>query len=212
MEDDGEETKAYTIDNFPIIEQLPELPTGCEITALTMVLNYYGFSADKVQMATEYLPVLDSAETYVGSDDRTYGNDLNQYFIGDPTTENGFVCGTGAIVSAANGFLSEQGSYIYAEDKTGISLEELYQLINENTPVVVWCTIGMGDRWETEGWYTEAGDYVEWSMNDHGAVLVGYDSEEVVIADPLAGLMRYSRQQFESVFEARGNKCVVLIS
>ena len=31
------------IDNFPIIFQMPQLPTGCEITAATMVLNYYGF-------------------------------------------------------------------------------------------------------------------------------------------------------------------------
>lgn len=35
---------AYTIKNFEIIGQLPELPTGCEITALTMVLNYYGLN------------------------------------------------------------------------------------------------------------------------------------------------------------------------
>lgn len=35
---------SYTIKNFEIIGQLPELPTGCEITALTMVLNYYGLT------------------------------------------------------------------------------------------------------------------------------------------------------------------------
>lgn len=35
---------SYTIKNFEIIGQLPELPTGCEITALTMVLNYYGLN------------------------------------------------------------------------------------------------------------------------------------------------------------------------
>ena len=206
-----EKKKTYTISDFPIIEQMPELPTGCEITALTMVLNYYGYSVDKMQMATEYLPVLASSGKYVGSDNRTYGNDMNQYFIGDPTTENGIICGTKAIVTAANDFLTEQGSSLYAVDKTGISIEELYQLTSENIPVVVWCTIGMENRRETQGWYTENGDYVEWSSNDHGAVLIGYDSEQVVIADPLAGLMKYNRQQFESVFESRGNKCVVLI-
>ena len=46
----------HQINSFDIIFQMPELPTGCEITALTMVLNYYGMEADKVEMATKYLP------------------------------------------------------------------------------------------------------------------------------------------------------------
>ena len=42
--------KAY-IDNFPCLNQLPELPTGCEVTSLTMVLNYLGYDADKTDIA-----------------------------------------------------------------------------------------------------------------------------------------------------------------
>ena len=42
--------------DFEIIEQYPELPTGCEITAMTMVLNYYGYNVDKVTMALDYMP------------------------------------------------------------------------------------------------------------------------------------------------------------
>ena len=61
-----------------------------------MVLNYYGMEADKVEMATKYLPTQE-LNLYYGSDGRLYGNDLNQYFIGNPTTENGYVCGTGAV-------------------------------------------------------------------------------------------------------------------
>ena len=43
-----------------------------EITAMTMVLNYYGYPADKVEMATEYLPVV-SANLYYGDDGPLYG-------------------------------------------------------------------------------------------------------------------------------------------
>ena len=60
--------KSYIIQGFPIINQMPELPTGCEITAMTMALNYYGYQADKVEMATQYLPVLYEAEIYTGED------------------------------------------------------------------------------------------------------------------------------------------------
>ena len=37
------------------IMQLPELPTGCEVTALTMVLNFFGHDADKLEIAQDYL-------------------------------------------------------------------------------------------------------------------------------------------------------------
>lgn len=59
-------SESYVIQDFPIIYQMPELPTGCEITAMTMVLNYYGYSVDKVQMATQYLPTLPSAGAFLG--------------------------------------------------------------------------------------------------------------------------------------------------
>lgn len=53
-----EEPDGYEIEDFPILWQMPELPTGCEITALTMTLQYYGFDVDKVTMAEEYLPTV----------------------------------------------------------------------------------------------------------------------------------------------------------
>lgn len=199
----------HQINSFDIIFQMPELPTGCEITALTMVLNYYGMEADKVEMATKYLPTQE-LNLYYGSDGRLYGNDLNQYFIGDPTTENGYVCGTGAIVTAANVYLQDQGSDLTAMDYTGADVDMLYQLVSQDIPVVVWVTIYMEERNKTEGWYTQTGEYVEWSTNDHGAVLIGYTQDTVTIADPISGKMEYSREDFERVFASRGNQCVVL--
>lgn len=200
---------AYTIEDFPIILQMPELPTGCEITALTMVLRYYGYDADKTVMASEYLPTMD-AGCYYGADGRLYGNDLRQYFIGNPFTEDGIVCGTGAIVTAANNFLGDQGSSLQAVDITGTAPEDLYSLVSMDIPIVVWVTIEMVDREVDGGWYTEDGTYVEWSTSDHGAVLIGYSEDTVVIADPISGEIEYSRGQFESVFESRSRQCVML--
>ena len=61
----------------------------------------------------------------------------------------------------------------------------------------------MTDRGETEGWYTQSGEYVDWSIYDHGAVL---------IADPISGKVEYSREDFERVFASRGNQCDILQS
>lgn len=199
----------YVIPEFPLTFQNPELPTGCEITAMTMVLNYYGYEVDKMTMATRYLPCA-LPEFYYGSDGRLYGIDLNNYFIGDPASATGYICGTGAVLTAANTYLEENGSSLLALDISGTQPEELYRMVSENVPVVVWVTIGMEDRREAEGWYTESGEYVDWSTNDHGSVLIGYSESTVTIADPISGLMEYSREAFEQVFASRGNQCVIL--
>lgn len=197
------------IEDFGLILQMPELPTGCEITALTMVLNYYGYAADKTVMASKYLPIR-AAGLHYGADGMLYGNDMDEYFIGDPATENGYICGTGAIMAAADRYLSDCGSPLRTEDLTGTDAEELYCLVSEGTPVMVWVTIGMENRREIRGWYTEDGRFMDWSTNDHGAVLIGYSAGTVTIADPISGICEYSREQFEKVFASRGNQCVIL--
>ena len=195
--------------DFDIIEQYPELPTGCEITAMTMVLNYYGYQVDKVTMALDYMPKV-KAEFYRSEDGRLMGPDLENYFVGDPTEDSGYICGTGAIVTAANSFLSDVGSNLTAVAMKNAQPDELYDLIDQGTPVVIWCTINMEDRAETDGWYREDGTYMEWSTNDHGAVLIGYDEDTVTVADPIYSRITVSRDQFEKIFAERGGQCVIL--
>ena len=195
--------------DFEIIEQYPELPTGCEITAMTMVLNYYGYNVDKVTMALDYMPKV-QAEFYRSEDGRLMGPDLENYFVGDPTEDSGYICGTGAIVTAANAYLSDVGSSLTAMAMKNAQPEELYDLIDQGTPVVIWCTINMEDRAETDGWYREDGTYMEWSTNDHGAVLIGYDEDTVMVADPIYSRITVSRAQFEKIFAERGGQCVIL--
>ncbi|MCD8131261.1 MAG: C39 family peptidase [Lachnospiraceae bacterium] len=198
----------HLIGDFEIILQNPELPTGCEITALTMALCYYGFDADKITMASEYLPTAE-AIFYYGSDGLKYGPDLNEYFVGDPFS-SGYICGTPAIVTAADAYLEDMGSDMRANDLTGISFDDLYFIVSQDVPVVVWVTIDMETRLTPEGWYTGEGEWVEWSSNDHGAVLIGYTEDTVTVADPISGLAEYDRDAFESVFSSRGNQCVIL--
>ena len=195
--------------DFDIIEQYPELPTGCEITALTMVLNYYGYQVNKVTMALDYMPKV-QAEFYRSEDGRLMGPDLENFFVGDPTEETGYICGTGAIVTAANRYLADVGSDLTAAAMKNVQPEKLYDLIDQGTPVVIWCTINMEDRAETDGWYREDGTYMEWSTNDHGAVLIGYDEDTVTVADPIYSRITVSRDQFEKIFAERGGQCMIL--
>lgn len=197
------------IQNFDIIYQEPELPTGCEITALTMALSYSGCNVDKYTMATEYLPCTPYDFEY-GEDGNMYGSSPEQYFIGDPTSVYGYVCGTTPIVTAANSYLQSAGSKLRAVDITGSSPGELYELVDKGYPIVVWVTIGMVERTDIESWTAPDGKQYDWCMDDHAADLIGYSADTVTIADPINGLVVYSKEAFESVFKSRNNKCVVL--
>ena len=199
---------SYTIKNFEIIGQLPELPTGCEITALTMVLNYYGLNPDKLELATEYLPKTEYSTYY--KDGKLIGPDSDNYFLGDPTSVYGYICGTGAIITAANSFISDKNAKYIAKDLSGCDFSELYKYVSQDKPIIVWTTIEMEDRWETEDWYTESGKHLDWSQNDHCSVLIGYTEKTVKIADPILGDVEYSKTQFEKVLTSRGKKAVAL--
>jgi len=54
------------------ILQKPELPTGCEATALAIVLNFLGFDADKCEIVDHYMPK--TTKLY----------SMNTHFIGNP--------------------------------------------------------------------------------------------------------------------------------
>ena len=190
---------SHTIKDFEVIDQLPEL---------TMVLNYYGLNPDKVELATEYLPTTEYSTYY--ENNKLMGPDSDNYFLGDPTSVYGYVCGTGAIVTAANKFLSDKNAKYVAKDLSGCDFSELYKYVSQDKPIVVWTTIEMADRWETEDWYTESGKHLEWSQNDHCSVLMGYTEKTVKIADPILGDVEYSKTQFEKVLASRGNKAVAL--
>ncbi len=199
----------HLIENFEVILQNPELPTGCESVALTMLIHYYGIYTDKVLMAESFLPRQEADFTY-DENGRKIGPDMENYFVGDPQTAEGYICGVPAILTEADDWLSYVGETLNAVDQTGISWDELYGYVCRDTPVMVWVTINMEDRRETNGWYTEAGEWMEYARNDHAAVLIGYTADTVIIADPISGLVEYSREQFEKVFESRGRKCVIL--
>jgi uncharacterized protein YvpB len=206
---ESQKSDSHIIEDFECIYQMPELPTGCEITAMAMVLNYYGYNIDKTELALNYMPTIMYSEYYNDEnvEDKT---NLNNYFIGDPTTSSGYVAGTGAITIAANNYLSEVESVYTAKDITGYTEEELYKFIEDDIPVVVWVTIGMEERPETEFYYVDDENYIEWTTEDHGAVLIGYTEDTVTIADPISGIVEYDKEIFENIYNERGC-CAVMI-
>ncbi|WP_203650100.1 C39 family peptidase [Secundilactobacillus yichangensis] len=112
----------------PLIPQRPELPTGCEITAVTMMLQYAGAQVNKVQLAKE-MPY-DTA-------------DCNKGFVGDPFTENGNSIYPPALMDLITKYAG------HGTDLTGADLSTLKAQIDLDHPVVVW--VG-----EFDGFHTHA--------------------------------------------------------
>ena len=113
------------------------MPNGCEATALTMLLQYYGFAADKLSVAYDYIPRSDFTYTWFS----TYGPDPASAYAGDPALF-GFYCRAPAVAEGANRYLAEQDSTLRAVDISGADGYVLRRSIAQGRPVVVWATIG----------------------------------------------------------------------
>ena len=76
---EGEKTKVKKKRAVTCILQNPELPTGCEATAGTMLLKAYGYETDKMDVAgaMKCLPLIER-------DGRLYGGHPDEVFVGDP--------------------------------------------------------------------------------------------------------------------------------
>ena len=191
----------YAIDGFKAILQKPELPTGCEVTALCEVLNYLGFKIDKVELADEFMPIdLNGIVT------------MNNAYIGDPKSEEGFGCNSPVIVQTANDYFQSVDSPCYAVDLTGTELKNLFFQVAEGRPVIAWSTINLITCYPYLRWTTWEGEEMWFNDLQHCVVIYGFDLEENTVhtADPLVGNVKYDIDRFEAIYELMGKQAVVI--
>lgn len=197
--------QSYKLDVNCILQNAsPSLPTGCEATALTIALNYYGFGADKYDIAMNYLPRMN----FTGS----YGADFQYVFPGNPTTSSGYGCYAPTIVATANAYFTAIKNASYAENITGTEFTDLYEYIAQGTPIVFWGTMGMVAPYYTSSWTTPDGKTVTWKASEHCLVLVGYDKSAgtVLVADPLRGTVTYDANLVRQRYNDMGKNAVII--
>lgn len=181
--------------------QEPELPTGCEITSLTMLLNYLGFDAEKTDLSDNYL-----------EKDYEATKSIDEAFLGDPRWDGGYGCNAPVIVKAAEKYLKDQKSSLKVENITGTDFEDLYKYIADDTPVIVWASINLMEVDKYFCYKDEKGEDVYWYNNEHCMVLCGYDKERnlVTAADPLSGLMLYDADRFKYIYEEMNKQSIII--
>ena len=193
------------------ILQLPELPTGCEITALTILLRYCGFDAEKTDLARNYLPQSWGNPRY--EDGKTYKDSFFDYFIGDPFS-TGYGCFSYAIEKAANAYISDHGGGFTVKNISGSHPDVLYDYLAAGTPVLCWATDGMIEPEYYETWYDNAtGEQLDWYLNEHCFVLAGFNisGDLVTLNDPMKGIIDYNINKFETRYDQMHRQAIVIL-
>lgn len=174
----------YKIEDFKWLNQNPELPTGCEITSLTSVLNYYGINVKKETMADDYL--------------KKGNGSYYKMFLGNPRDAGSFGCMAQPIVDAANLYFKKNNVSMKASNVSGVSFEKILEYVSQGVPMIVWNTMGMAPAYESKTLTLDGREYT-WIAPEHCVVVVGYDldNNEVYVADPMTGMVTRNLKIFE---------------
>lgn len=165
--------------------QMPELPTGCEATALGTLLRMNGVNVTKFDVA-DAMPKSD-------------GSDFVYSFWGNPySATDGWACMAPCSVITANKFLKNSNKV--AVEYTGTDLTDL------KFPSAVWITMYLNDpqpsNYESNGYRL--------FRNPHCVVVTKIELDSVYVIDPLVGEVVYPLERFNIVYKELGCQAVCI--
>ncbi|RST76467.1 hypothetical protein D4T97_006815 [Siminovitchia acidinfaciens] len=169
--------------DLPVIEQLPELPRGCEVTSLAMLLESAGTSVDKMTLAKE---VKRDPAPYTVKNGKVYFGNPHKGFVGDmyDFSKPGLGVYHEPIMELGENHLPGKMVNI-----TGESFEELKIPLSDGRPV--WVIINAEYRELPDSyfevWETKTGP-VKITKKEHSVLITGYDQKYIYFNDPLTGM------------------------
>ena len=186
--------------DFPLINQYPNYPTGCESVALTMLLQYYGVSV------TPYMVIarLKKGSVPYWDNGVLYGGNPEVEFVGNPYSSASYGVYENPIAEVANSFKS--GINI----RNNFSFDEVIKLVKGGTLVMVWTSMGLSLPYISASWiYKPTMETISWKANEHAVVMIDANDSTVIIADPIGGKLKtYSRSTFENRYNYYGKKAL----
>ncbi|QHS21715.1 SH3 domain-containing protein [Virgibacillus sp. MSP4-1] len=189
----------------PLVSQMPELPRGCEVTTLSMMLAHAGVHVDKMTLAEE-----------VRKDPTPFSRKNGQVHFGHPN--NGFVGNMYTFDKPGLGVfhdpIADLGEkYLPGRivDLTGSSFDRVLSQIDKGKPVWVlttsWFSYVPESYWET--WNTPSGK-VKVTYKMHSVLITGYDDRYVYFNDPLANMKdrKVAKDRFIAGWNQFGNQAI----
>lgn len=180
--------------------QFPNYPTGCESISLYILLKYNGVETTP----DEIINRLKKGSLPYKIEDEIYGGNPEIEFVGEPRNDYSYGVYNTPIAEVANSFKGN------VQNKEGLELEEIFSIIKENRPVMVWTTISNIPSRISEMWiYRPTGEKIYWKKNEHAVVIIGYNDEQVIVSDPYIGkITRYDREKFKQNYNFMGKRAV----
>ncbi len=197
--------KSGKINNVNLILQKPELPRGCEVTSLAMLMNFKGISVSKMTLAKE----IDKDETkFERKNGKIYYGNPNTGFVGDMERLENY--GYGVYHKPIHRLLTTYLPYS-SLDLTGTSFEDLLFFVNKGTPL--WVIINTQYKplplSSFETWHTPAGE-VKITYSEHSVLVTGYDESYIYFNDPLGEKDKAPRAEFIAAWEQMGSQAVTI--
>lgn len=172
---------AFSPVNAPLISQMPELPRGCEVTSLAMMLNYSGKKVSKMTLAYE---VKEDPTPYRKVDGKVYFGNPNVGFVGNMYTFNkpGYGVYHKPVESLARQYLGDR-----IVNLSGKPFTEVKKQLDKRKPVWV-----IANSWFTKlpesqftYFYTPQGP-IKVTYREHSVLVTGYSGGYIYFNDPLS--------------------------
>lgn len=192
----------------PIIKQFPELPRGCEVTSLAMLLQYKGIQTNKMELAAKVKKDTTPLKRVNGS---IYWGSPNDGFIGDMYSYNnpGYGVYHEPIKELAEQFLPDQ-----IVDLTGSDFTELKTYLSQDIPIWIIINTTYKKLPDTffESWQTPDGE-LKITYKEHSVLITGYDLKHIYFNDPISGKKNRAAhiKDFIEAWEQMGSQAVTYL-
>ncbi|WP_199794672.1 C39 family peptidase [Lentibacillus sp. Marseille-P4043] len=190
----------------PLIGQLPELPRGCEVTSLAMLLNYHDIDMGKMELAKQ---VKQDPTPYKKTDKGVYFGNPNNGFVGDmySFTTPGFGVYHKPIMELAGQYAGER-----VLDFTGQDFGEIINQLNQERPVwvIINATYDKLPEKQFTTWQTPDGP-INITMKEHSVLITGYDQDYIYFNDPLKRDKKAPIEEFKAAWVQMGKQAITIL-
>ncbi len=192
--------------HVPSESQLPLLYNGCEVTSLSMLLDYLHINETPLSLAHAIVRDKTPLVTNGNGQILSWG-DPNRGFVG---SISGHAPGFGVYHHPIDVLLNRYVSG-HAQDLTGDHFADLLAALRSGRPVIVWTTINFSPDISWITWHSPEG-LIKTTMAEHAVLLVGYDTRDVYVNNPLNGAKAQPvpRQIFRKTWILMGRQAVTV--